>query len=287
MATKSKLAAETAAPTRTAGLDVAARIAAEQVELYEAAEQFLTLRAAGTPDNRDGTVYAGLKWEPPTIQANVERAGAVSRWKDRAGTAAVRAATDKTLADARELERTETPKLLADKQLIDDRLAELQRATRLATAAQFTRVQAVAVLRDMKMLPDHIQMRLRLDRSAADHPDRNRLRPARERVKAIDRIIALRPADHGDAVRLHCVSNPDVGDTLRRWANSPSRGSPGSPSPTTAEVSFPQVDWDKYIEKLGSEREQVVALIAELEPADRERQGEYDSLLDYHVAKIG
>jgi len=255
----------------------AERIMRDQTELFDEAERLLTLRAAGTPDPKDGTVYAALGWNPKEVKDQVQRAESVAAFKRRAGTAAVRAQAEEEAKAAAEDARTGNAKDLALIEEAQGRIAK--RSDRLGAAERevFGRTEALGVLRDEKMLPDHIRMRRRMDRSACDHPDHRRLAEARGRVLSIGPILALEPAsDHLDNVKLHCEANPDVGELCCAWGRAPAGSS-----------AFPAGAWQKYLERLRSEREPLLVLIGEFTPADRERQAAVDRLLDYHVDKLG
>ena len=234
VATKSKPAAATTERAPSAD-DVsvgarAERIMRDQIDLFEEAERLLTLRAAGTPDANDGVVYSALHWDPPTIKRVVERAGAVATWKRRAGTVADRARAEQEAAAALDDERVGNAKDLVLVQEAQTRIAKRTDRARAAERVVFGHTEALRVLRDPKLLPDHLKMRLRLDRSVCDHPDRRRLAQARGRVAGIDSILALRPADHLPQVRLHCGANPDCGEALHAWGKLP-EGQTGFPPP--------------------------------------------------------
>lgn len=112
---KPKSGAASSAPTPSSnGISRAERVVAEKTELYEAAEEFLTLEAAGTPNPNAGVLYSSLNWDPPKMRSGWQRAGRVAALKRRAGTAADREATAQALAAALEVEQSETPKLLAE-----------------------------------------------------------------------------------------------------------------------------------------------------------------------------
>jgi len=281
VATKSKPAAATAerAPS-TDDVSVGARaerIMRDQTELFEEAERLLTLRAAGTPDPRDGVVYSVLNWDPSRIKREVERATRVTVFKRRAGTAADRAQAEEEATAALADEQIGNARDLALVQEAQARIRERSDRARSAERVVFGHTEALRVLRDERLLPEHVQMRRRMDRSACDHCDRRRLVEARGRVRSIDAVLALRPEDHLPSIRLHCGGNADCGEALHAWGKLP-EGRTGFPPPA---------EWEAYRAKLSAEREPLVELIAELAPGDAARQAAVDKLLDYHVDKLG
>ncbi len=275
-ATKSKPPAATSERAPSAdGMGRAGRVIAEQTEMYEAAEDLLARRAAGEPDPNDGTVYMALGWEPPEIKRQVERRETVAAFSRRAGTAADRAQAEQERKAATEDARVGNAKDLVMVQEAQARIAKRNDRLGAADRRVFGYSEALRVLRDPKLLPDHLNMRLRMDRSVCDHPDRQRLTVARGRIRSIDGILALRADDQLENIRLHCYGGVECGEALHAW---------GTAGPGRAE--FPSTAWATYVAGLSAERTELAALVDELTPAERERQVAFN-VADYHVDKLG
>ena len=226
-----------------------------------------------------------LNWDRFLRQENV-RAGRVIHLQSAAGTPDDRAASDAAAVDTAAALAAEAPAI--EEQIIElkNQLAGMHQAAGNAQAAADARRQAVANLKDTKLLPQFV--RDELDSLTREHGRsfRYELQRLESRQNALTGLIALDPDESPEVIKSHIGNDARFGadeiERLKHGFRFTAEQRPGGVAHRFGELR-PGV-WESCVEELRTELVDVESRIEEIaDGQQREADAEIERLRSHYV----